>query len=72
MRLGGAGVWEALHKSQWLWRKNPANLTESEAARLAGIDQKSLCTAKAYQMRLVLQDIYQSATASEARQGFRV
>ena len=72
VRLGGAGVWAALHKSQWLWRKNPENLTEPEAARLAGIDQKSLRTAKAYQMRLVLQDIYRSATATVARQRLRV
>lgn len=72
VRLGGPGVWVALHKSQWLWRKNPENLTEQEAARLAGIDQKSLWTAKAYQMRLVLQDIYRSATANEARRRFRV
>jgi transposase len=71
VRLGGPGVWEALHKSQWLWRKNPENLTEKEAARLAGIDQKSLHTAKAYQMRLVLQDIYQSPTASVAGRRFR-
>jgi transposase len=72
VRLGGKGVWEALHKSQWLWRKNPENLTDQEAARLAGIDQKSLRTAKAYQMRLVLQDIYRSPTASVARWRFRV
>jgi transposase len=72
VRLGGAGVWEALRKSQWLWRKNPENLTEREAARLAGIDHKSLRTAKAYQMRLVLQDIYRSPTAGVARQRFRV
>src|ERR1017187_1056404 len=72
VRLGGAGVWAALHKSQWLWRKNPENLTEPEAARLAGIDQKSLRTAKAYQMRLVLQDIYRSATATVAPQRLRV
>ncbi len=38
VRLGGAGVWEALHQSQWLWHKNPENLTAKEAARLAGID----------------------------------
>ena len=72
VRLGGAGVWEALRHSQWLWRKNPENLTENEAARLAKIDQKSLRTAKAYQMRLVLQDIYRSASATEARRRFRV
>ena len=37
VRPGVAGVWAALPKSQWLWCKNPANLTEVEA----------------YQMRLV-------------------
>jgi transposase len=72
MRLGGAGVWEALQRSQWLWRKNPENLNQREVARLATIDQKSLRTAKAYQMRLVLQDIYRSATASVAQRRFRV
>ncbi len=72
VRLGGPGVWDALHKSQWLWRKNPENLTEKEAARLAGIDQKSLRTAKAYQMRLVLPDIYTSPTATVARHRFGV
>jgi transposase len=72
VRLGGTGVWEALRQSRWLWRKNPENLTQKEQARLAKIDQKSLRTAKAYQMRLVLQDIDRSATAMEARQRFRV
>jgi transposase len=72
VRLGGQGVWEALHKSQWLWRKNPENLTETEQARLAGIQDKNLCTAKAYQMRLVLQDIYRSATAGIACRRFQV
>ena len=71
VRLGGGGVWEALRQSQWLWRKNPENLTESEATRLAKIDRKSLRTAKAYQMRLVLQDIYRSPTATVARRRFR-
>jgi len=47
IRRGGSGVWEALKCSQWLWRKNLENLTEQEQARLAKIDQKSLCTAKA-------------------------
>jgi len=72
VRLGGQGVWEALHKSQWLWRKNPENLTDKEQERLAGIKDKNLCTAKAYQMRLVLQDIYRSADATTARQRFKV
>jgi len=72
VRLGGQGVWEALHKSQWLWRKNPENLTAKEQARLAKIKEKNLGTAKAYQMRLVLQDIYRSADVTTARYRLRV
>jgi transposase len=72
VRLGGAGVWEALYKSQWLWRKNPENLSEKEQQRLARIKDKSLATAKAYQMRLVLQDIYRSADATTAEHRFKV
>jgi transposase len=72
VRLGGQGVWEALHQSQWLWRKNPENLTDQEQERLAKIQNKNLSTAKAYQMRLVLQDIYRSANASTARSRFKV
>lgn len=72
VRLGGQGVWEALHKSQWLWRKNPENLSQLEQERLAKIRDKNLCTAKAYQMRLVLQDIYRSAHEATARHRFKV
>jgi transposase len=72
VRLGGPGVWEALRKSQWLWRKNPENLTAREQARLGKIKDKNLGTAKAYQMRLVLQDIYRSADAATAEHRLRV
>jgi transposase len=65
-------VWEALHRSQWLWRKNPENLTEKELHRMARIEDKNLSTAKAYQMRLVLQDIYRSGDAATARHRFQV
>lgn len=72
VRLGGQGVWEALRQSQWLWRKNPENLTGQEQERLAKIRDKNLATGKAYQMRLVLQDIYRSVHAATARHRFRV
>jgi len=72
VRLGGAGVWDALYKSQWLWRKNPEHLTDLEQQRLASIQNKNLGTAKAYQMRLVLQDIYRSPEAGLARRRFQV
>jgi transposase len=39
---------------------------------MAKIKDKNLCTAKAYQMRLVLQDIYRSAGAATARHRFQV
>ena len=71
VRLGGAGVWAALHKSQWLGRKNPENLTAAEAARLEKIDQQSLRTAKADQMRLGYQYSYRSPAASVAWRRFR-
>ena len=72
VRVGGKGVWEALHKSQWLWRKNPENLTPEQQERLAQIQNKNLITAKAYQMRLVFQDIYRSLYANEANRRFKV
>jgi transposase len=72
VRVGGEGIWEALHKTQWIWRKNPENLTPEQKERLGQIENKNLVTAKAYQMRLVLQDIYRSADATTARRGFKV
>ena len=72
VRFGGKGVWDALHKTQWIWRKNPENLTDDERERLTKIKDKNLGTAKAYQIRLVLQDIYRSANAAIARHRFRV
>jgi transposase len=71
LRLGGKLVWKELHHSQWLWRKNPENLTDEQEERLAKID-KNLATAKAYHIRLVLQDIYRSADATTARHRFKV
>jgi transposase len=72
VRLAHKGVWEDLHKTTWIWRKNPENLTEWEQARLAKIKDKNLATAKAYQMRLVLQDSYRSPDATTARRRFQV
>jgi len=68
VRLGGKGIWDQLYKSQWLWRKNPENLTLKEQARMQRMDLENLGTAKAYQMRLQLQQIYKLPTASEARE----
>ena len=53
VRFGARGaLGDSLRRSQWLWRKNPENLTEEEQARMEQLDQENLRTAKAYQMRL--------------------
>jgi transposase len=72
LRYGPPSIQGALKKTLWIWRKNPENLTEKERDRLAGIDHKNVWTAKAYQMRLVFQDIYRSATAIEAKRRFKI
>ncbi len=64
------GARRSLRRSQWLWRKNPENLTPNEQARMEQLDQENLGTAKAYQMRLGLQDIYRLASVQEARHRF--
>jgi hypothetical protein len=56
------GMWPArngLKESRWIWLKNPENLTVKQKRKLQQIDRLNLATAKAYQMRLSLQDIYQ-------------
>lgn len=65
-------VWYSLNKSQWLWRKNPENHTPEEQERWDKIKQRKLCTAKAYQMRLVLQEIYKIPSAALARRQLKV
>jgi len=72
LQVGPPGVRQALGKTLWLWRKNPENLTPSQQERLEGIRDKGFCTAKAYQMRLALQDIYRTAEVATARHRFRV
>jgi transposase len=72
LRFGSSTSQTALRKSLWIWRKNPENLTEKEKQRLGEIEHKNLWTAKAYQMRLVFQDIYRSISAEEARRRFKV
>lgn len=72
MSYGGHEVREVLKKSRWLWRKNPENLDDREHKHLEKIQNKNLSTSKAYQMRLVLQDIYRSPTATAARHRLKI
>lgn len=45
-------------------------MTESERLRMEKLRQGRSWTAKAYQMRLVLQDIYAQANEGRAREAF--
>jgi transposase len=59
-----------LAKSQWIFRKNPQNHTDAETERLDQMDWKHLMTATAYQMRLILQDLYAVRDVRQARRDF--
>jgi transposase len=61
----------ALKGTPWLWRKNPENLTGKETAEIKELQGKPLATARAYQMRLVLQDISRLPDETSARQKMR-
>ena len=61
-------AWMVLRKTMWLWRKNPQNLAVQERERLQQLEGQHLWTAKAYQMRLNLQDIYHEEHEPMARQ----
>jgi len=52
-------VRDQLKESRWIWLKNPENLSEKQRQKLQSLDRLHLATAKAYQMRLVLQSIYE-------------
>jgi transposase len=60
-----------LSKSQWIFRKNPQNHTDGETARLGQMDWEYLMTVTAYQMRLVLQDLYELRDVDRARRDFQ-
>lgn len=68
-RLGGT-VQGQLHKTQWLWRKNPENWTQQEAQKYERLADKPLVTGLAYAMRLELQNIYGLLSESRARKEF--
>jgi transposase len=62
----------ALAKSQWIFRKNVENHTARETRRLERMDWKHLMTVTAYQMRLILQDLYQLRDVRQARRDFQI
>ena len=58
-----------LRGTRYIWLRNPVNLTERQRATLDGLSTQHLKTARAYQIRLAFQDLYQQPSA-EAGEGF--
>lgn len=54
---------QELKKSRYLWLKNPANLSERQHDHLQGLAGTNLKTARAYQIRLTFQDLYNQPKA---------
>lgn len=48
----------ALKNTRYLWLSNPENLSEEKAVQLASMRTMNLATAKAYQMKLNLQELW--------------
>ena len=57
-----------LKKSHYLWLKNPENLKAKDAQRLEALTQLHLKTARAYQMKLTLQGLWEYRHAYYAEQ----
>lgn len=51
-----------LKKTKYLWLKNESNLTEHQREKMQKLSSKHLKVARAYSMRVELQDIYESCT----------
>ena len=66
-----AGKRDRLERTRWMWLKNRVNWTEKEAQKWESMALERCVTGMAYQMRLVLQGIYERKDAEEARKLFR-
>jgi transposase len=57
----------ALRGTRYTWLKNPQHLTEEQFARFVKLSELNLRTAKAYQMRLTVQEAWTRRSAKTAR-----
>jgi len=53
-------------KSKYIWAKNKENLTEKQAERFKTMNRQHSKTAKAYQMKIAMQEIYRLTDKKEA------
>ena len=58
-----------LRGTRYIWLRNPANLSDRQQATLDSLPTRHLKTARAYQIRLAFQDLYDQRSA-EAGAGF--
>jgi transposase len=56
----------ALRGTRYIWLRNPANLSERQKATLESLPTQHLKTARAYQIRLAFQDLYQQPSTHTA------
>lgn len=65
-----AGKRDLLERTRWMWLKNRVNWTEKEFQKWESMALERCVTGMAYEMRLVLQGIYQWKDVGEARKLF--
>ena len=64
------GKRDLLERTRWMWLKNRVNWTERETQKWESMALERCVTGMAYEMRLVLQGIYQWKDVGEARKLF--
>jgi len=61
VRRQEAKTTDVLKKTRYLWLTNPSNLTKKQQQKMESLTAHNLRTAKAYQIRLTLQDFFKQA-----------
>lgn len=61
---------EHLKESRWIWLKNPESLTDKQKLKHKSLEKENLATARAYQMRLNLSEIYNIPHRTLAKRRF--
>jgi transposase len=57
-----------LKGTRYIWLRNPENLSERQRAMLDALPTRTLKTARAYQIRLAFQDLYEQDSPEQAAQ----
>ncbi|NJL72820.1 MAG: ISL3 family transposase [Candidatus Competibacteraceae bacterium] len=57
---------DLLTKTRYIWLKNPGNLTTKQRAKLESLSRYNLKTARAYQIRLTFQELFNQPTKNDA------